>query len=312
MLKKKIGFIGLGRMGQGMALNLQKSGVDLCVFDLNRDAVKTLTDAGARSAASVAELAGQVDVLFTSLPGPMQVEEVILGPQGVMAHMRRGLVLFELSTSSLSLARRIHAAFEERGATMLDAPVSGGPAGAASGDLALWIGGDKAVFDKHLTLLRTIGDKASHVGQIGSGTVAKLSHNLLGYMFMGSMAEVFSMATKAGMDPLDLWEAMRLGLVGRGSPMNMLVNQFLPGKYEPAAFAMKLAHKDVTLATTMAKELGVPMRLANMTLEEMTEAMARGFGEQDSRAYMKLQLERAGVSIEVDPQRLKDAVARYA
>ena len=306
----KVGFIGLGRMGQGMARNLVKSGADLVVFDVNTDAVKALTDAGATSAASVAELAAQVDVLFTSLPGPVQVEEVILGPQGVMAHMRQGLVLFDLSTSSLSLARRIHAAFQERGASMFDAPVRGGPAGAASGDLALWIGGDKAVFEKHQALVRAIGDKATLVGPIGAGTIAKLSHNMLGYMFLESMAEVFSLAVKAGMDPLDLWEAMQLGLVGRASAMTMLVNQFLPGKYEPAAFALKLAHKDVTLATTMAKELGVPMRLANLTLEEMTEALARGFGEQDSRAYMKLQLERAGVSVAVDPERLQQAVAR--
>lgn len=304
----KVGFIGLGRMGQGMACNVLKAGVELMVFDVNAEAMKQLADAGAKRAASVAELAQQVDVLFTSLPGPVQVEEVILGPLGVLENMRPGLVLFDLSTSSLSTCRRIHAALAERGAMLLDAPVSGGPAGAASGDLALWVGGDKQVFEKHRGLLRTIGDKASHVGPIGSGTVAKLAHNLLGYMFLGSMAEVFSMAVKAGMDPLDLWEAMLLGMVGRGSPMNMLVNQFLPGKYEPAAFAMKLAHKDVTLATNMAKELGVPMRLANMTLEEMTEGLGRGFGEQDSRAYMKLQLERAGVSIAVDPGRLQQAV----
>lgn len=306
----KVGFIGLGRMGQGMARNLLKAGVQLVVFDVSADATRQLTEAGAKRAASVAELAQEVDVLFTSLPGPVQVEEVILGPQGVMANMRAGLVLFELSTSSLSLCRRIHAALAERGAVMLDAPVSGGPAGAASGDLALWIGGDKQVFEKHVDLLRAIGDKASHVGPIGSGLVTKLSHNLLGYMMQQCMAEVFSMATKSGMDPLDLWEAMWLGMVGRGSPMNMLVNQFLPGQYETPAFLMKLAHKDVTLATSLGKELGVPMRLANMALEEMTEALARGFGEQDSRAVLKLQLERAGVEIAVDPERIKQAVAR--
>jgi 3-hydroxyisobutyrate dehydrogenase len=304
----KVGFIGLGKMGQGMARNLLKSGVSLMVYDVSQAAVETLTNAGAQAATSVAELARQVDVLFTSLPGPVQVEEVILGPKGVMENMKPGLVLFDLSTSSLALNRRIHAAFSERGASMLDAPVSGGPAGAASGDLALWVGGDKQVFDRHFELLSAMGDKASHVGPIGSGTVAKLSHNVLGYMFLASMAEVFSMAVKAGMDPLDLWEAMWLGMVGKGSPMNSLVNQFLPGKFETPAFALKLAHKDVTLATNMAKELGVPMRLANMTLEEMTEALARGFGEQDSRAYMKLQLERAGVKIAVDPERLKRAV----
>ncbi len=304
----KAGFIGLGRMGQGMARNLLKAGIDLTVYDQSPDALRALVEAGAKGAASVADLASQVDVLFTSLPGPAQFEEVVLGPQGVMAHMRPGLVLFDLSTNSLSLVRRVQLLFQERGASMLDSPVSGGPAGAASGDLAILVGGDKEVFDRHFTLLRSIGDKASYVGAIGSGTVAKLAHNTLGYMFLESMAEVFSLAVKAGMDPLDLWKAMRLGMVGRGSPMNMLVNQFLPGKYEPPAFALKLAHKDVSLTTAMAKELGVPMRLANMTLEEMTEALVRGLGEQDSRAYMKLQLERAGVQIAVDPARLKEAV----
>ena len=109
-------------------------------------------------------------------------------------------------------------------------------------------------------------------------------------------------------DPLELWKAMRLGLVGKGSPMDMLVKQFLPGVYEPPAFALKLAHKDVRLATELARELGVPMRLANLTLEEMTEALGRGFGDQDSRAYLQLQLERAGVEIAVDPEALRLAV----
>jgi 3-hydroxyisobutyrate dehydrogenase len=149
-----------------------------------------------------------------------------------------------------------------------------------------------------------------HVGPIGAGTVAKLTHNMAGYMIMASLAEVFSLGTKAGVDPLELWEAMKLGMVGRGSPMDMLVRQFLPGTYEPAAFALKLAHKDVALGTAMARELGVPMRLANMTFAEMTEALGRGWGEQDSRAFLKLQLERAGVEIAVEPGRLAAAVAK--
>ncbi len=304
----KVGFIGLGRMGQGMARNLQRAGADLTVYDISTDAVAGLTSAGAKAAPSVAALVRGVNVLFTSLPGPQQFEDVVLGPDGVLAHLSPGLALFDLSTNSLQMVRRAHAAFLARGAAMLDAPVSGGPAGAASGDLAILIGGDRAVYDRHAQLLSAIGDKATYLGDIGCGTVAKLAHNSLGYMFLECMAEVFTLAVKAGMDPLDLWKAMRLGLVGRGSPMNMLVNQFLPGKFETPAFALKLGHKDISLATAMAKELGVPMRLANMTLEEMTEALGRGWGEQDSRAFLKLQLERAGVEIAVDPERLRQAV----
>jgi 3-hydroxyisobutyrate dehydrogenase len=256
----------------------------------------------------VAGLARQVAVAFTSLPGPAQVEEVVLGAQGILAHMLPGLVLFELSTSSYSLTLRIHAAFKQRGASMLDAPVSGGPAGAASGDLALWVGGDKTVYERHLSLLRAIGNAPRHVGPIGAGTVTKLTHNMMGYMIMLSMAETFSMAVKAGVDPLELWTALRLGAVGRTSPLNMLTNQFLPGKYETPAFALKLAHKDMSLGTAMGRELGVPLRLANLTLEEMTEALGQGLGEQDSRSFLKLQLQRAGVNIAVDPERLQAAI----
>jgi 3-hydroxyisobutyrate dehydrogenase len=156
-------------------------------------------------------------VIFTSLPGPPQVEEVILGSGEVGENLRDGLVLFELSTSSLLLARRIHGVVAEKGASMLDAPVSGGPAGAASGQLTLWVGGERAVFDKHVELLRAFANAPHYVGAIGAGIVTKLMHNMLGYSIMLSLAEAFSPAVKAGPDPLDLWEALRLGLVGKGS-----------------------------------------------------------------------------------------------
>jgi 3-hydroxyisobutyrate dehydrogenase len=305
MVDATVGFIGLGRMGRGMAANLVKAGVPLVVFDLDANATRPLETLGAQVASSIADVAGRVQVMFTSLPGPAQVEEVTLGTKGILESMAPGLVLFELSTSSRSLNCRIHEAFGQRGGAMLDAPVSGGPAGAASGDLAVWVGGDKALFERHVALLRTFADKPHYVGPIGAGTVAKLAHNMAGYMILETMAEIFSLGVKAGVDPLDLWEALRLGMVGKQSPLFMLTKQFLPGEFETPAFALELAHKDVMLGTGLAKELGVPMRLANMTLEEMTEALGRGWGKQDSRAYMKLQLERAGVKVAVDPQRLQ-------
>ena len=122
---------------------------------------------------------------------------------------------------------------------MLDAPVSGGPAGAESGALALWVGGEKEIFERNLDLLRIIGSSPRHVGAIGSGTVTKLVHNLTGYMFQLTFAETFSLGVKAGVDPLELWEAMHLGMVGKGSPLNMLTKQFLPGKYEQPSFRLK-------------------------------------------------------------------------
>jgi len=278
------------------------------VFDANPEATRRLTDDGAEAAQSVGALARASTVVFTSLPGPAEVEEVILGADGVLDNIRPGGTLFELSTSSLSLARRIHEAFDQRGASMLDAPISGGPAGAASGELAIWVGGNEDVYQRHLSLLKAIGTEPRYVGPSGAGIVTKLAHNATGYMIMLSMAETFSMAVKAGVDPLELWQAMRLGAVGKGSPLDMLTKQFLPGTYEPAAFALRLAHKDVRLATELGQELGVPMRLANLTLEEMTEALTAGFAEQDSRAFLKLQLQRSGVQIAVEPARLQRAV----
>ncbi len=308
----RVGFVGLGRMGRGMALNLAKAGVDLTVYDQNPDAMAGLAEAGAKAAKNVAALVQTVDVVFTSLPGPVQVEQVVLGPGGIAEAMAPGLVLFELSTSSLGLARKIHALFVERGCAMLDAPISGGPAGAASGDLALWIGGDRAIFDKHFALLTIVGKKSAYVGAIGTGIITKLAHNLMGYMLMQSMAEVFTMAVKAEMDPLDLWQALRLGAVGKGSPLDMLTKQFLPGDFENPAFALELAHKDVTLATALGHELRVPMRIAALTMQEMTEALARGWNGHDSRAFLKLQIERAGVEMNVDPERIARAVAAAA
>jgi 3-hydroxyisobutyrate dehydrogenase len=295
-------------MGRGMSLNLvAHSGTDVIVYDILPDAADPLRAAGATVADDVGDLVRRCDVVFTSLPGPVQVEEIAYGPDGLLANARPGQVVFDLSTSSLSLARRIHESLAKQGATLLDAPVSGGPAGAASGDLVIWVGGSRDVYDAHLPLLSSFSSPA-YVGEFGAGTITKLAHNMSGYMIMLSLAETFSVAVKAGADPLELWKAMRLGLVGKGSPMDMLVKQFLPGVYEPPAFALKLAHKDVRLATELARELGVPMRLANLTLEEMTEALARGFGDQDSRAYLKLQLERAGVEIAVDPEAIRLAV----
>ena len=138
----KIGFIGLGRMGRGVAANLVKGGADLIVYDASPAAVEPLVSSGARAAASVAEIAAIADIVFLSLPGPVEVEEIVLGNDGIASDMRAGLVLFDLSTSSRELAVKVDDALRSKDGTYFDAPVSGGPAGAASGELVLWIGGN--------------------------------------------------------------------------------------------------------------------------------------------------------------------------
>jgi 3-hydroxyisobutyrate dehydrogenase len=229
-----------------------------------------------------------------------------------LAGIKPGTAYFDLTTNSPTVVRKAHDAFAQKGAHLFDAPVSGGPRGAASGKLAIWCGGDADVFEKWQPVLDMIGDAARYIGPIGAGSVAKLVHNCFGYIMTAASAEVFSMGVKAGIEPLAIWEAVRQGAIGRRGAFDSLTDQFLPNKYEPPAFALRLAHKDVSLATGLGRELNVPMRLANLALADLAEGLNRGWGDRDSRAIMLCQLERAGVEIEVDPQRLAEALENKA
>jgi 3-hydroxyisobutyrate dehydrogenase-like beta-hydroxyacid dehydrogenase len=306
----KIGFIGLGTMGASMAANLQKAGHELVVHDIRRAAAERHLAAGAVWADTPKALAEQSEVIFTSLPGPPEVEAVALGPNGLLAGMRDGTAYFDLSTNSPTLVRELNRRFGEKHVYMLDAPVSGGPRGAASGRLALWVGGDEQIFNRHKKVLDAIGDQARYIGPIGAGSVAKLVHNCAGYAIQCVMAEVFTMGVKAGVEPLALWEAVRQGAGGRRRTFDGLVDQFLPNKYDPPAFALRRAHKDVTLATQLGREMKVPMHMANLALDELTAALNRGWENRDSRVAMLLQQERAGVKIEVAEAELKAAIER--
>jgi 3-hydroxyisobutyrate dehydrogenase len=305
----QVGFIGLGTMGTHMAGHVRKAGFALAVHDLLKDAAAPHLATGATWADSPRAIAAQSDVIFTSLPEPPDVEQVALAPDGLLAGVRKGAAWFDLSTNSPAMVKKLNAAFAEKGAQMLDAPVSGGPQGAASRKLAIWVGGDKAAFDRHKAVLDAIGDQARYIGPIGSATIAKLVHNMSGYAVTCALAETFAMGVKAGVEPLALWEAVRQGAVGRRYTFDALINQWLPGKYDPADFSLKLAHKDVGLATALGRELGLPMRICDLAYAEMTEAMNRGWAGRDSRCVMLLEQERAGIEVKVDPDRLKEALA---
>jgi 3-hydroxyisobutyrate dehydrogenase len=305
----KLGFIGLGTMGRHMASSLLKAGHALVVHDLRREAAAPHCAAGAAWAASPRAVAEAADVVFTSLPGPPEVEAVALGADGLLAGSSVGKVYFDLSTNAPAVVRRIHDVLAARGIHMLDAPVSGGPRGAETRRLALWVGGDASVFTRYRPVLEAIGDQPIHVGPIGAGSIAKLVHNCAGYVIQTALAEVFTLGVKAGVEPLALWTAVRQGAAGRRRTFDGLVDQFLPGRFDPAAFALRLAHKDVTLAVDLGREHQVPMRLASLTLAELGEALNRGWAERDSRVAMLLQEERAGVEIHVAPDAIRQALA---
>jgi 3-hydroxyisobutyrate dehydrogenase-like beta-hydroxyacid dehydrogenase len=305
-----VGFIGLGTMGGKMATNIQKAGYKIVVHDLHRQSASHHLQAGAEWAETPRALAEKSDVIFTSLPEPTDVERVALGTDGLIEGVKKGAAYFDLSTNAQSVVKGIHDAFAAKGAQMLDAPVSGGPSGAESRKMAIWVGGDRATYDKHKGVLDAMGDRASYVGGIGTATVAKLVHNMSSYAITCALAETFTMGVKAGMDPVALWEAVRQGVTGRRLTLDGLLNQFLPGKYDPPDFALKLATKDVKLATQLGRELGVPMRICNLAYAEMVEASNRGWEGRDSRVVMLLEQERAGVEIAADPEKVKQAAER--
>lgn len=304
----KVGFIGLGIMGASMASNLQKAGYELVVHDIKRDAAARHVAAGAVWADTPRKVAEATEVVLTSLPGPPEMESVALGEQGLLSGMAKGKVYFDLTTNSPKMVRKVHAVFADKGVHLLDAPVSGGPHGARTGKLAIWVGGDEAVFHKHKAVLDGFSDQAVHVGPIGAGSVTKLVHNMAGYAIQTAMAEVFTMGVKAGVEPLALWKAVRQGAGGRQRTFDRVPQQFFRAKYDPPNFALRLAHKDVTLATEVGREHGVPMRIANLALADLTEALNRGWGERDSRVPMVLQEERAGVQVRVEESRLRQAL----
>ena len=272
---------------------------------MSRAAAEPFLAKGAVWANSPKQVGEQSEVVFTSLPVPADVESVALGANGLIEGMRPDTAFFDMSTNSVAMVRKIHAAFAEKHLYMLDSPVSGGPGGAASGKMAIWVGGDEQIFNRHKPVLDAMGDQAAYIGPIGAGSIAKLVHNCTSAVMGVALAEVFTMGIKAGVDPVDLWEAVRQGATGRVRTFDRLGSRFLTGQHDPADFALRLLHKDVGLAVGLGREIGVPMRLANMAYEELTEAMNRGWGTRNSSVGQLLQVERAGIPpLAADPKRI--------
>ncbi|MDM0022241.1 NAD(P)-dependent oxidoreductase [Variovorax saccharolyticus] len=291
----EIGFIGLGTMGRGMAANLLKAGHSVVLHDLSKAAASKHLANGASWAETPREVAASCDVLFTSLPTPADVEAICRGDDGLIAGFRNGAAWFDLSTNSVDVVRRLYAELAPRHVELLDAPVSGGPAGAASGKLAIWVGGDEAAFERCKPCLDAMADQVRYIGLIGAGTIAKLVHNCASTAISAVLAEVFTMGVKAGVDPLPLWEAIRQGAIGRQRTFEKLGTRYLPGKFDPPSFALRLVHKDLQLGLQLGRDFGVPMRLCNMVGQEVQEALNRGWAQRDSMSFMILQQERAGI-----------------
>ena len=306
----RVGFIGLGTMGRGMALNLCRAGHDLVVHDLVRASGAVLEEAGATWADTVAELAGSVDVVFTSLPGPVEMREIGTGQKGLLSALKPGSAWFDLTTNSPTVVREVHAVAREHGVDLLDAPVSGGPKGADSGKLAIYVGGDREAFDRVGPVLDAIGDQILYVGEIGAGNTAKLVHNCTSMIIRSGIAEVFTMGVKAGVEPAALWHALRQGAIGRARTFDRVGDRYLQEAFDPPSFALALANKDLRLALELADEFDVPMRAARLVQEDFQEALDRGWGNRDSQTPLLLQNERAGVTIKLSADEVQAVLDR--
>ena len=295
----KLGFIGTGNMGNPMAANLIKAGHSLTVHDLRQEAAINLLEMGAAWADSPKEAVPGNDAVLTSLPVPRDVEAVILGEGGILEAAGNGAVIFDLSTNSPTVVRRLHETCAQRGVALLDSPVSGGVYGAAAGTLAVMVGGDRAVFDRFAPTLGAIGSHVVYCGDIGAGSVCKICNNLLSMGIGVLLSEALTLGVKAGVDLATLADVIAHSSGSSKRLTEKFPRYLFQGNFEPG-FATALAAKDVRLATDLGREYGVPMDLSNLVDQRHVEAMFRGYGPQDSDAVARIQEEKAGVQLRLN------------
>ena len=210
----KVGFIGLGIMGKPMSKNLLKAGYSLVVADRNPESIAEVIAAGAETAATAKDIAEQCDVIITMLPNSPHVKEVALGEGGIIEGAKPGTVLIDMSSIAPLASREISDALKAKGVDMLDAPVSGGEPKAIDGTLSVMVGGDKAIFDKYYDLLKAMAGSVVHTGDIGAGNVTKLANQVIVALNIAAMSEALTLATKAGVNPDLVYQAIRGGLAG--------------------------------------------------------------------------------------------------
>ena len=278
---QKVGFIGLGNLGTPMAQNIQRAGFPMAVYDAREGATRALLEGGARLAASPGEVAAVSDVIMSSVPGPTEVEEITLGRDGILSGLNPGDVYVDLSTSRPSLIRRIGRAFKEKGAHVLDAPVLASPATAADRQVVVMPSGDKDVYEQLLPVFEAFADKVVYQGDLGMGSTCKLVNNMITLAVRQVVAEGLTLGMKAGLDLDALMEAGNRTILG--SQREGLERTVFLGKYEPPSFRQALARKDIALANELARELDVPMPVANIVEQVSESSAATAAGETWTR-----------------------------
>ena len=291
----RVGFVGLGNMGGPMCGHLARAGLEVRAFDLDDAALARAVAAGASAATSAADCTDGAEALITMLPAPPQVEQVLLGDGGVIAALAPGSVAIDMSTSSRAVGERVWAAAADRGVAVLDAPVAGQSAGARAGTLAVYVGGERAVFERARPLFEVIGDPARifHLGPSGSGYTVKVLLNLLWFIHSVAAAEVLSVGVRAGVS----LDRLHAALVGSPANSNFLERDLRmvldDGDYDEA-FPMRLVTKDLGLAVDLARDVNMPVELTGL-VEQIHRRARVAYGDDAGEiSVVRLYEELAG------------------
>lgn len=290
---ERIGFIGLGIMGKPMARNLMKAGYSLVVHNRSRASVDELAQEGAKPANSSREVAELTDVVITMLPDSPDVEQVVLGPGGVLEGVRSGMLFADMSTVAPSTARRVHEAMRLKGAQALDAPVSGGEIGAREATLSIMVGGEEEAFHRALPIFQAMGKNIVRVGGPGAGQVTKACNQVIVALTIQAVAEALTLARKSGVDPAKVREAL-LGGFAQSRILEVHGKRMIECSFQPG-FRIKLHRKDLAIALQTGREKGVPLLATAQAAELMDALLAQGKGDLDHSALALLVGQMAGL-----------------
>jgi 2-hydroxy-3-oxopropionate reductase len=291
----KIGYIGLGLMGKSIARNIMKAGFPVVVHNRSQAAVDELVAEGATSASSPAEVARQVDVVFTNLPDSPDVEKVALGENGILAGTHEGLIFVDNSTIKPASARMIAEKLKEKGILALDAPVSGGDIGAKNGTLTIMVGGEAEALEKVMPVFQAMGKSVTHVGEAGAGQVAKAANQIMVAAQMVAMGELLVFAKKAGVDPRKVVEAIKGGAAQCWS-LDVKPPRLFEGNRSPG-FKAHMQLKDMLIVLETAKEYEIPISATNENTKYFRSMIEQGMGELDNSAVVGIIETLAGVGI---------------
>jgi len=281
---ERLGFIGLGIMGKPMALNLLKAGYPLIVLSRAPGPQNELVAAGATAGKSPQDVAGQSDVVITMLPDSPDVEQVVLGRDGVLEGLQSGGLVIDMSTVLPSLARHIADVAQQKGCAALDAPVSGGQVGAENGTLSIMVGGPAPTFERAKPIFQKMGQNIVYIGEAGAGQVTKAANQIVCAATIATVSEAMVFAAKAGVDPAKVREAL-LGGFAQSRILDLYGNRILQRNFQPG-FKMKLHRKDMAIVLNTARELGVALPVSAIVTELMNAVIAGNGGELDNSALV--------------------------